>query len=106
MPYIVSGNVKLFFEENGYGYPIIFLHEFESDSRARGMKAMGPKMAHHPARIQPKYKDPRGWREYLSRLKRHSSIGMSNSLARFQRLRPSLFEFSDELSHMAMPAIQ
>jgi hypothetical protein len=34
MPYIVSGNVKLFFEENGYGYPIIFLHEFESDSRA------------------------------------------------------------------------
>ena len=34
MPYIVSGDVKLFFEENGYGYPIIFLHEFESDSRA------------------------------------------------------------------------
>jgi hypothetical protein len=34
MPYIVSGRVKLYFEENGCGYPIIFLHEFESDSRA------------------------------------------------------------------------
>jgi pimeloyl-ACP methyl ester carboxylesterase len=33
MPFVVSGNVKLFFEESGSGYPIIFLHEFESDSR-------------------------------------------------------------------------
>jgi pimeloyl-ACP methyl ester carboxylesterase len=216
MPYIVSGNVKLFFEEKGCGYPIIFLHEFESDSRAwdfqirhfarkyrciaynargyppsgvpndlasygwdlsvediaavmrglsiprahlvgssmggyaalqfarrhpqkasavvaagtglgslsserqawlrrtvalaraitaRGMKAMAPKMAHHPARIQLKYKDPRGWREYLSRLEQHSAIGMSNTLARFQGLRPSLFEFSDELSRMAIPVL-
>jgi hypothetical protein len=32
MPYIVSGKVKLYFEENGCGYPIIFLHDFESDS--------------------------------------------------------------------------
>jgi pimeloyl-ACP methyl ester carboxylesterase len=216
MPYIVSGNVKLFYEENGYGYPIIFLHEFESDSRAwdsqirhfarnyrciaynargyppsgvpnelasygwelsvedvaavmrglaiprahlvgssmggyaalqfalrypekasavvaagtglgslpserpawlkrtvalarvittRGMKAMASKMAHHPARIQLKYKDPRGWREYLSRLEQHSPIGMSNTLARFQGLRPSLFEFSDEFSRMAIPVL-
>ena len=30
MPYVVSGNVKLFFEESGSGYPIIFLHEFDS----------------------------------------------------------------------------
>jgi pimeloyl-ACP methyl ester carboxylesterase len=34
MPYIVSGKVKRYFDENGRGYPIIFLHEFESDSRA------------------------------------------------------------------------
>jgi hypothetical protein len=30
MPYVASGNVKLFFEESGSGYPIIFLHEFDS----------------------------------------------------------------------------
>ena len=34
MPYIMSDGVKLYFEENGSGYPIIFLHEFESDCRA------------------------------------------------------------------------
>ena len=33
MPYIVSNGVKLYFEENGQGYPIIFVHEFESDFR-------------------------------------------------------------------------
>src|SRR6266536_2167082 len=213
MPYIVSGKVKLYFEENGSGYPIIFLHEFESDSRAwdsqvrhfarnyrcitynargyppsdvpeelasygwelsvddvaavmrglsisrahlvgssmggyaalqfglrhpekasaivaagtgfgssplerqawlkktvalaraiatRGMKAMASKMAHHPTRIQLKHKDPKGWREFLSRLEQHSSIGMSNTMARYQALRPSLHDFSDQFSHMAI----
>jgi len=64
-----------------------------------------PKMAHHPARIQLEYKDARGWREYLSRLELHSPMGMSNTLARFQGLRPSLFEFSDEFSRMAIPVL-
>jgi pimeloyl-ACP methyl ester carboxylesterase len=216
MPYIVSDKVKLYFEENGRGYPIIFLHEFESDSRAwnpqvsyfarnyrcitynargyppsdvpdelasygwelsvedvaavmrglsisrahlvgssmggyaalqfglrypekasaivaagtgigssplerqawlkksvalaraitaRGMKAMAPKMAHHPTRLQLKYKDPVGWREYLGQLERHSPIGMSNTLARFQALRPSLHEFSDQFSQLATPIL-
>jgi hypothetical protein len=40
MPYIVSGRVKLYFEENGCGYPIIFLHEFEADSRALDRPAL------------------------------------------------------------------
>ena len=195
MPYIVSGKVKLYFEENGCGYPVIFLHEFESDFRSwdsqvrhfapnyrcitynargyppsdvpeepasygwelsvedvaavmrglsisrahlvgssmggyaalqfglrhpekvsaiiaagpgfgssprereawskrtmalaraiamRGMQAMASKMAHHPTRIQLKYKDPKGWQEYLSRLEQHSSIGMSNTMARYR----------------------
>jgi pimeloyl-ACP methyl ester carboxylesterase len=72
---------------------------------ARGMKAMAPKMAHHPARIQLKYKDPKGCREYFSRLEQHSPIGMSNTWARFQNLRSSLLEFSDEFSRMAIPML-
>ncbi|MEH2526232.1 MULTISPECIES: hypothetical protein [unclassified Bradyrhizobium] len=28
---IVSGKVRLYFGENGSDYPIIFLHEFETD---------------------------------------------------------------------------
>ena len=33
MPYVESNGVKLYFEENGDGYPIIFVHEFGSDIR-------------------------------------------------------------------------
>jgi pimeloyl-ACP methyl ester carboxylesterase len=71
----------------------------------RGMPAMASKMAHHPTRIQLKYKDPKGWREYLSRLQQHSSIGMSNTMARYQALRPSLLDFSDQFSRMTIPVL-
>ena len=33
MPYVEATGAKLYFEENGYGYPIIFIHEFASDMR-------------------------------------------------------------------------
>ena len=33
MPYAESAGAKLYFEESGYGYPIIFIHEFASDLR-------------------------------------------------------------------------
>ena len=33
MPYIKSNGVKLYYEETGKGYPIVFVHEFGSDFR-------------------------------------------------------------------------
>jgi pimeloyl-ACP methyl ester carboxylesterase len=33
MPYVDAAGTKLYFEESGYGYPIIFIHEFTSDIR-------------------------------------------------------------------------
>ena len=33
MPYIKSNGVKLYYEETGKGYPIVFVHEFGSDLR-------------------------------------------------------------------------
>ena len=33
MPYVEATGAKLYFEECGYGYPIIFIHEFASDIR-------------------------------------------------------------------------
>jgi pimeloyl-ACP methyl ester carboxylesterase len=33
MPYVDAAGAKLYFEESGYGYPIIFIHEFGSDIR-------------------------------------------------------------------------
>jgi pimeloyl-ACP methyl ester carboxylesterase len=216
MPYIVSNGVRLYFEENGQGYPIIFVHELESDFReweaqvryfsrayrcitynargyppsdvpedlalygwefsvedvaavmrglaiarahvvgssmggyaalqfglrypekasaivaagtgsgslpserdtwlkktpalaraivARGMVAMAERMALHPTRIQLKYKDPKGWRDFVEHLKQHSARGMSNTMARYQALRPSLHDFRDQFSRMTIPVL-
>ncbi len=33
MPYVEAAGAKLYFEESGDGYPIIFIHEFASDIR-------------------------------------------------------------------------
>lgn len=33
MPYVDAAGARLYFEETGDGYPIIFVHEFGSDSR-------------------------------------------------------------------------
>jgi pimeloyl-ACP methyl ester carboxylesterase len=33
MPYVEATGAKLYFEEYGQGYPIIFIHEFASDIR-------------------------------------------------------------------------
>jgi pimeloyl-ACP methyl ester carboxylesterase len=33
MPYIISKRVKLYYEETGKGFPIVFVHEFGSDLR-------------------------------------------------------------------------
>src|SRR5258708_3034544 len=33
MPYVEAAGAKLYFEESGYGYPIILIHEFASDIR-------------------------------------------------------------------------
>lgn len=33
MPYAMNGNVKLYYEEAGTGYPIVFVHEFAADHR-------------------------------------------------------------------------
>src|SRR5258705_10862600 len=33
MPYVEATGARLYFEECGYGYPIIFIHEFASDMR-------------------------------------------------------------------------
>ena len=216
MPYIEATDAKLYFEECGYGYPIIFIHEFASDMRgsdaqvshfcrgfrciafnARGyppsdvpedpssygweiavddvaalMRALGIERAHlvglsmggytalqfglrypdkvtaiaaasvasgshpshraawlketsvfarlfsehgmaslaeriarGPARIQLQYEDPRGWQEFIARLRRYSPQGMSNTIARCQALRPSLDELHDQLSKMTIPVL-
>jgi pimeloyl-ACP methyl ester carboxylesterase len=213
MPYVEATGAKLYFEESGYGYPIIFIHEFASDIRGwesqlrhlsrgyrciaynargyppsdvpedaslyrwqlavddiaavmrdlkierahlvglsmggyaalqfglrypekasaivaasvgsgshpsqrdawlretsvlarifieHGMVSMSERMARGPARIQLKYKDQKSWREFIVRLRQHSALGMSNTMARCQALRPSLHDLQHQFSEIAV----
>ncbi len=70
-----------------------------------GMAAMAERIARGPARIQLKYKDPRGWQEFIAHLRQHSPQGMSNTMARCQALRPSVHDMRDELSKMTVPVL-
>ena len=70
-----------------------------------GMVGMAERMARGPARIQLKYKDRKGWREFVVRLRQHSSLGMSNTMAHCQALRPSLHDLRDQFSGMTIPVL-
>ena len=70
-----------------------------------GMRGMAERMGRGPARIQLKYKDRKSWQEFVERLRQHSPRGMSNTMARCQALRPSLYDLRDVLSKMAIPVL-
>src|SRR5216684_1935801 len=70
-----------------------------------GMVSMSERMARGPARIQLKYKDQKSWREFIVRLRQHSALGMSNTMARAQALRPSLHDLRDQLLEMTVPVL-
>lgn len=71
----------------------------------RGMEAMADEMAAGSTRIQLKHKDPRGWAEFADHLRGHSARGMSNTLARYQSLRPSLHDFETQFRQMRIPVL-
>jgi pimeloyl-ACP methyl ester carboxylesterase len=70
-----------------------------------GMAEMAERMARGPARIQLKYKDFKGWQEFIARLREHSAQGMSKTMAHCQAVRPSLHDLRDQLSDMAVPVL-
>ena len=70
-----------------------------------GMVSMSERMARGPARIQLKYKDQKNWREFVVRLRQHSALGMSNTMARCQALRPSLHDLRHQFSEMTVPVL-
>jgi hypothetical protein len=69
------------------------------------MVSMSERMARGPARIQFKYKDQKSWREFIARLRQHSALGMSNTMARCQALRPSLHDLRNQFSEMTVPVL-
>ena len=67
--------------------------------RTRGMDAMADEIGNGATRIQFKRKSPRAWDEFMSHLREHSQLGMANTMARYQALRPSLYDFEDAVPH-------
>ncbi|MGA7803623.1 alpha/beta fold hydrolase [Bradyrhizobium sp.] len=70
-----------------------------------GMVSTARRLARGPARIQLKYKDRESWREFVARLGQSSAVGMSNTMAHCQALRPSLHDLRDQLSELTVPVL-
>jgi pimeloyl-ACP methyl ester carboxylesterase len=70
-----------------------------------GMGSMAERMARGRARIQLKYKDLDSWHEFVARLRQHSPLGMSNTMAHCQASRPSLHDLRDPLSEITVPVL-
>ena len=73
--------------------------------RTRGMDAMADEIGNGPTRIQLKRKDPRAWAEFMSHLREHSQLGMANTMARYQALRPSLYDFEERFRSLDVPVL-
>jgi len=71
----------------------------------RGMEVIAERIARGPARIQLKHKDWNSWREFVARLRQHSPLGMSYTMARGQALRPSLHDLRDQFPDMVAPVL-
>lgn len=70
-----------------------------------GAEAVAKRYALGPARIQFQNKDPRGWAEFARQLAEHSAKGASLTMRGIQRARPSLYDLTDELRELRVPAL-
>jgi pimeloyl-ACP methyl ester carboxylesterase len=71
----------------------------------RGPASMAEKMANSATRIQLKYKDPKRWQKFTSRLREQSGRALSNTIVRCQALRPSLHDLRDQFARMMVPVL-
>jgi pimeloyl-ACP methyl ester carboxylesterase len=85
-----------------------FQEECEAIARAfetEGASRVAPRYAVGPARVQFQNKDPVGHAEFAAMLAEHSSIGSALTMRGFQKGRPSLFDFAEELARMTVPLL-
>lgn len=96
----------------GYGAEPAFMAEFKalSDEAARQFESLGsqklaPVYGSGASRVQFKYKDPRGWAEFVEGLAQHDSLGAANTMRGVQGMRPSLYDLQAELQQLAVPTL-
>jgi len=69
------------------------------------MAVFGNTYALGPTRVQFQNKDPRGWIEFETQLRDHSSLGSANTMRGVQRRRPSLYNLEDDLKKITVPTL-
>jgi pimeloyl-ACP methyl ester carboxylesterase len=96
----------------GYGAEPAKRAQFQQEAAAQAEKVrtMGPKefadsYALGPTRVQFQNKDPRGWAEFHRQLAEHSPVGSALTLLGVQRLRPSLYELTDQMARITVPTL-
>ena len=79
----------------------VIARAFESE----GSAAVAERYALGPARVQLEAKDPRGHAEFAAMLAAHSDEGSARTMRGFQKERPSLYDFQEQLAQMTVPML-
>ena len=88
----------------GYGADESTKHKFRQEAEAAAdsieaqtMEEFGKGYGLAPTRVQYKNKDPRGWSEFETQLREHSTLGSANTMRGVQAKRPSLYQLEDQI---------
>jgi pimeloyl-ACP methyl ester carboxylesterase len=73
--------------------------------KSEGTAAFAERYAVGPARVQLQNKNPAAWRTFAAQLAEHSAEGAALTMLGVQRERPSLYDLTDELSRLTVPAL-
>jgi pimeloyl-ACP methyl ester carboxylesterase len=76
-----------------------------SQFEALGAEAFAETYALAAARIEFQNKDPRGWQEFKTELKKHSPLGAANTMRGVQALRPSIYDLEAGFRAMQVPTL-
>jgi pimeloyl-ACP methyl ester carboxylesterase len=72
---------------------------------AKGMAAAAVIYTDTPSRHAQKYKDPRGFDEFVRMLSEHSALGHSLTMASLQSKRPTLWDMETDLKKFSVPLL-
>jgi len=104
--------LSLVFSSGGSGAPResreAYQHEiFKGADRTlqEGMEAGANDLAMGPTRVQLLNKDPRAWAEFRDYMAEHSALGSALTLRNYQAMRPSLYDYEEQLRALEVPVL-
>ncbi|NQW08391.1 MAG: alpha/beta hydrolase [Alphaproteobacteria bacterium] len=96
----------------GYGADADKREQFRQETEATAariasetMAEVGKMYARGPTRVQFLAKDPRGWQEFETQLREHSTLGAANTMRGVQARRPSLYDLVDKMEALTVPTL-